>query len=228
MSLTSEAPRARYLTEAESLARGAFDLNTRRKPQAFAADAVSLWRLNQSPLINHELELFVAKADIWKIWKLPGACGSSMAQKQRPWRLRRRSCGRLGPNPFLRLPPKASILFRSPIASARFRKLGPEFLEAEEINARPCPQEARGRAGAGAQSTFSGRFLDAGMTVRNTPVGGMRMGSCSRSSHGASRLVCSALAQQKQVESFKITRQDSQYHASSSGIAKSSPGRGVI
>jgi hypothetical protein len=34
--------------------------------------------------------------------------------------------------------------------------------------------------------------------------------------------VCSALAQQKQFESFKITWQDSQYYASSSGIAKRS------
>ena len=136
--------------------------------------------------------------------------------------------GRLGPNPFLRLPRKRASCSGRPSRAPAFRKLGPEVLEAEQINARPCPQEARGRAGAGAQSTFSGRLLDAGMTVRNTPVGGMRMGSCSRSSHGASRLVCSALAQQKQVESFKITRQDSQYHASSSGIAKSSPGRGVI
>src|ERR1017187_334754 len=34
--------------------RGVFNLKARRKPQAFAADAVSLWRLNQSrPVINN-------------------------------------------------------------------------------------------------------------------------------------------------------------------------------
>ncbi|HKF46081.1 MAG TPA: hypothetical protein VKB38_01900 [Terracidiphilus sp.] len=49
-------------------------------------------------------------------------------------------------------------------------------------------------------------------------------GSGSRSSQEASRWVCPSLAQQKQDESFKITRQDSQYHASLRGIAKSSAG----
>jgi len=38
----------------EVLKRGVFDLEARRKPQAIAADAVSLWRLNQNtPLINN-------------------------------------------------------------------------------------------------------------------------------------------------------------------------------
>ena len=61
LSLTSEAPRARHLTEAELLVRGAFDLNTRRKPEAFAADAVILWILNRSLLIISELSLYDAK-----------------------------------------------------------------------------------------------------------------------------------------------------------------------
>jgi hypothetical protein len=48
--------------EATVLLRGAFDLGVRRKPEAFAADAVSLWRLNQSLLINNELALCDAKS----------------------------------------------------------------------------------------------------------------------------------------------------------------------
>ena len=144
-SLTSEAPRARYLTEAESLARGAFDLNTRRKPQAFAADAVSLWRLNQSLLINHELELCVAKADIWKIWKLPGAYGSSVAQKQRPWRLRRRSCGRLGPNPFLRLPRKRASCSGRPSRAPAFGNWARNFWKRKK--SMPVPALRRRVAG---------------------------------------------------------------------------------
>ena len=36
-------------------------MNTRRKPQAFAEDAVSLWILNRSPLIINELALYDAK-----------------------------------------------------------------------------------------------------------------------------------------------------------------------
>jgi hypothetical protein len=32
----------------EALERGVFDLGVTRKPQAFEADAVSLWRFNQN------------------------------------------------------------------------------------------------------------------------------------------------------------------------------------
>jgi hypothetical protein len=36
------------------LARGVFDLEARRKPRAFAADAASLWRFNQNtPVISY-------------------------------------------------------------------------------------------------------------------------------------------------------------------------------
>jgi hypothetical protein len=49
--------------------------------------------LNQSLLINNELELCAVKADISK---LPGAYGSSMAQKQRPRRLRFVHCRQPG------------------------------------------------------------------------------------------------------------------------------------
>jgi hypothetical protein len=46
----------------EMLKRRVFDLEARRKPKAFAADAVSLWRLNQStPVINNLARL--QKAD---------------------------------------------------------------------------------------------------------------------------------------------------------------------
>jgi hypothetical protein len=41
----------------ELFVRGVFDLGVRRKPQAFAAEAVSLWILNLSLLIINELEL---------------------------------------------------------------------------------------------------------------------------------------------------------------------------
>jgi hypothetical protein len=34
--------------EGEVLVRVVFDLEARRKPQVFAADAVSLWRFNQN------------------------------------------------------------------------------------------------------------------------------------------------------------------------------------
>ena len=47
--------------EATVLLRGAFDLGVRREPQAFAADAMSLWILNQSLLIINELALYDAK-----------------------------------------------------------------------------------------------------------------------------------------------------------------------
>ena len=43
------------------LMRAVFDLEARRKPQAFAADAMSLWILNQSLLIINELALYDAK-----------------------------------------------------------------------------------------------------------------------------------------------------------------------
>jgi hypothetical protein len=41
----------------ELFVRGVFDLGVRRKPQAFAADAVSLWSVNPTLLIINELEL---------------------------------------------------------------------------------------------------------------------------------------------------------------------------
>ena len=78
----------------------------------------------------------------------------------------------------------------------------------------PGLQDARGKAvGTGVQLACCGRFLGAGVTERITPVKGMLMGSGSRSSHGASRWICSALAQVQQVALLQITRQDSQYHA---------------
>jgi hypothetical protein len=46
------------LSKPLNLVRGVFDLEVRRKPQAFAADAVSLWILNQSPLIINGLALY--------------------------------------------------------------------------------------------------------------------------------------------------------------------------
>ena len=67
--------------------------------------------------------------------------------------------------------------------------------------------------GSGVQFASAGSFLEAGMTVRNTPVGGMLMGSGSRSNHRPSRWLCSALAQEQHVASFVMARQDSQNHA---------------
>ena len=66
---------------------------------------------------------------------------------------------------------------------------------------------------SGVQFAFSGSFLEAGMTVRNTPVGGTLMGSRSRSSHRASRWLCSVLAHEQHVTSFVMALQDSQNHA---------------
>jgi hypothetical protein len=45
----------------EVLKRGVFDLEVRRKPQAFAADAVSLWRINQKHACN---QLFSQKQQL--------------------------------------------------------------------------------------------------------------------------------------------------------------------
>jgi hypothetical protein len=56
----------------------------------------------------------------------------------------------------------------------------------------------------------------------------MLIGSRSRSSHGPSRWVCSALAQLQQVPSLHMARQDSQNHASSRGIAQRSVGEETI
>ena len=90
-------------------------------------------------------------------------------------------------------------------------------------------QEARAvRCCKGMRSSATGPFLEAGMTVRNTPVGGTLMGSRSRSSHRASRWLCSALAQQQQVAWFEMARQDSQYHALSSGITQRSASEEMI
>ena len=47
--------------DGELFVRGVFDLGVRRNPQAFAADAVSLWIVNPSLLIINELELSHAK-----------------------------------------------------------------------------------------------------------------------------------------------------------------------
>ena len=47
--------------DGEMLVRVVFDLEARRKPQVFAADAVSLWNFNRSQLINNELSIHVAK-----------------------------------------------------------------------------------------------------------------------------------------------------------------------
>ena len=47
--------------EGELFVRGVFDLGLRRKPQAFARDAVGLWILNPSLLRINELELCNAK-----------------------------------------------------------------------------------------------------------------------------------------------------------------------
>jgi hypothetical protein len=44
----------------ELFVRDVFDLGVRRKPQAFAADAVSLWILNPSLLIINQLEFYKA------------------------------------------------------------------------------------------------------------------------------------------------------------------------
>ena len=41
--------------------RGVFDLGIRRKPPEFAADTMSLWIVNPSPLIINELDLYNAK-----------------------------------------------------------------------------------------------------------------------------------------------------------------------
>jgi hypothetical protein len=48
--------------DSELIVRGVFDLGVRRKPQAFAADAVSLWILNPNMLIVNELNLYNAKS----------------------------------------------------------------------------------------------------------------------------------------------------------------------
>jgi hypothetical protein len=63
------------------------------------------------------------------------------------------------------------------------------------------------------QFAFAGSFLDAGMTVRNTPVEGTLMGSRSRSSQRASGWLCSALAQEQHVTAFVMALHDSQNHA---------------
>ena len=68
MLVTSRLPLANIgndsrttLKMGKMLMRAVFDLEARRKPQAFAADAMSLWILNQSLLIINELALYDAK-----------------------------------------------------------------------------------------------------------------------------------------------------------------------
>jgi hypothetical protein len=75
------------LSKPLNLVRGVFDLEVRRKPQAFAADAVSLWILNQSPLIINGLALY-AKPHFSGPYSLSmaqssvhGACGFVLTAK---------------------------------------------------------------------------------------------------------------------------------------------------
>ena len=69
------------------LLRGAFDLGVRRKRQAFAADAVSLWRLNQSlPVINE-----LARSNTIRYSELSRPIQLQYGTIQRPRRLRLRS-----------------------------------------------------------------------------------------------------------------------------------------
>jgi hypothetical protein len=71
--------------------RVVFDLGARREPQAFAADAVSLWIFNRSLLILNELLLHSTKLmkrsypahglSIWHNPAIRGACGFVLAEK---------------------------------------------------------------------------------------------------------------------------------------------------
>jgi hypothetical protein len=54
----------------ELFVRGVFDLGVRRKPQAFAADAVDLWILSPNLLIINELELYDAMPG-WRTYSAP-------------------------------------------------------------------------------------------------------------------------------------------------------------
>ena len=63
--------------DSELFVRGVFDLGVRRKPQAFAADAESLWILNPNMLIVNELHFYSAKPR-WRNYSTQ--CCLSMAQ----------------------------------------------------------------------------------------------------------------------------------------------------
>jgi len=68
--------------------RGVFDLGARRKPQAFAADSVSLWNFNRRLLIMKELLLYPTKL----MKRSYPAHGPVYGATQHPRRLRLRSC----------------------------------------------------------------------------------------------------------------------------------------
>jgi len=81
------APRTMHKKD-EALKRGVFDLEARRKPQVFAADAVSLWRLNQNwPVIKYSAPNNDSR---WSALSKPIHFEYSTAE--RPRRLRLRSC----------------------------------------------------------------------------------------------------------------------------------------
>jgi hypothetical protein len=82
--------------DGELFVRGVFDLGVRRKPQAFAADAVNLWVLNPSLLIINELGVYNAMPR-WRTDSAPYSC--QYGTMSRPRGLRLRSHRQTGSNP---------------------------------------------------------------------------------------------------------------------------------